>query len=82
MRVPDPEDKEYYLYPVSKSFFDLKKYIKDFRKWKAELREKLKDQEHIFHSKASEGSKWFAFGQIALLKEILGEEASEGVSKG
>ena len=65
------------LYPVNSPYAE--DWLKDYEKWfegfEAELREKLKDQEHIFHSKASEGSKWFAFGQIALLKEILGEEA-------
>jgi len=39
----------------------------------AELRQKLSDQEYIFRSKVSEGCKWFAFGQISLLKDILGE---------
>jgi len=51
MRVPDPEDPKYWRnfmkydasgkpYGVS-SLFDEKKYIKDFRKWKAELRKAI-----------------------------------------
>ena len=69
MRVPDPEDPKYATEVWREYLFDLPRYVEDFRKWKAELRRKLE-----FHKKYDNlGSQIYT----KLLKEILGEEASE-----
>jgi hypothetical protein len=80
MRVPDPEDPKYY--PDDFRFpedFIAKKYIEDFRKWKAELQHKLEwlEKNCVIHGSDRHSgwvkTKMMWAAQAQILKEILGE---------
>jgi len=79
MKVPDPEDPKYWYVQErelsASRKFDIDLYVEDFRKWKAELRKRLRRLESlragsIYSEEQEEGMK-------IILREILGEEVSE-----
>ena len=95
MKVPDPEDPKYWhnfmKYDASGkaygilSFFDEKKYIKDFREWKSGLKQMLSEAskaEILKHNKLSSVSEIISHAcytaTCRIIKLILGEEVSEG----
>jgi len=76
MRVPDPEDPKYRepknVTLEHADWFDVDGYVRDFRKWKAELRQRFHFID-INCDRTSHRAQTFR----ELLLEILGEEASE-----
>jgi len=96
MTVPDPEDPKYWYQLIRTDLsgkqrhgavsmmFDYKKYIKDFQRWKDELRRRFSlcngcawKEKCLEVRLNGEGICPDLLAPHEVLKEILGEEASE-----
>jgi len=84
MRVPDPEDPKYWhefirYYGIT-PIFDEKKYIRDFRKWKAEVKKLKEDLSEISRQPAKSWGDFFIKAAVLDIIKIIDQITGLGES--